>query len=114
MTADEPTAPSGLPNYVVEPLERQDRETLERVREYVDERIAYLEARAKQEPDDDELADSGEELVDVEESDGGTRVIKEIPCGKDSCGSCPHGPYEYRVRRDGDTLDWDYVGAVDG
>lgn len=111
---DEPEPPPELPAYVVDPLRRQDRDTLEAVREYVGELIAAREAAAEAALDADELADAGEEVVDVEESPSGTRVIKKVPCGKDSCTSCPHGPYEYRVQRDGDTLDWEYVGAVGG
>ena len=29
-----------------------------------------------------------------------------------SGGGCPHGPYEYRVHRDGKQLTWEYIGPV--
>jgi len=60
----------------------------------------------------DELADSDEELVDAEDTDGGTVVIKKVPCGK-QCDGCPHGPYKYVVTRDGGSLNWEYKGAVE-
>ena len=58
-------------------------------------------------------ADDKEELVEVEDNDdtAGTKVVKKVPCGKD-CDGCPHGPYEYRVHRDGKNLKWEYVGPI--
>ena len=52
---------------------------------YCEQRIEYLEAEADRNLGEDELADEGEKLVEVEESDGGTRVMKKVPCGKDNC-----------------------------
>ncbi|MCD2201655.1 hypothetical protein LPA44_17475 [Halobacterium sp. KA-4] len=57
----------------------------------------------------------GESIEAVEESSGGTVVIKKVSCGKDNC-KCQsgelHGPYKYIVRRQGDSLDWEYKGPV--
>ena len=55
--------------------------------------------------------DPGEEIVDTEDTDGGTVVIKKVPCGKD-CSGCPHGPYKYVVTREGESLNWEYKGPV--
>lgn len=109
----EPEAPESIPAYVQDGLDRQDQDTLIDVIDYCEARIDYLEAQADRDLEEDELADDGEEVVDVEQSDGGTKVVKKVPCGKDNCSTCPHGPYEYRVRRDGDSLTWKYVGAVE-
>jgi len=109
----ETQAPSDVPKYVREGLDRQDRETLQDVIEYCEERIEYLESQANQDLNEEQLADEGEELVDVEEGSEGTRVVKKVPCGKDNCSTCPHGPYLYLVRREGDSVIWDYQGVVD-
>jgi len=57
--------------------------------------------------------DAGEQIVDVDDAEGGTVVIKKVPCGKD-CGGCPHGPYKYVVRRERDSLEWEYKGPAEG
>lgn len=112
MTPTEPEPPADLPAYVVDGIDRQDREALEAIEEYARARREYLDAVEAADLEADDLADENEELVDVEDSDGGTVVIKKVPCGKD-CDGCPHGPYKYVVRRDGETLDWEYKGRVD-
>ncbi|MFA9427018.1 hypothetical protein [Natronorubrum sp. A-ect3] len=42
-------------------------------------------------------------------------MIKKVSCGKDNC-KCQrgelHSPYNYVVRRKGDSLKWDYKGPV--
>ena len=90
----EPTTPDAIPDYIVTGIDRQDQETLEAIETYARQRREYLEAAERGELDEEDLADSDEELLDVEESEGGTVVIKKVPCGKD-CGGCPHGPYKY-------------------
>lgn len=56
--------------------------------------------------------DDGEELEDVEETGKGTIVVKKVPCGKD-CGGCPHGPYRYAYRREGDKVVSEYLGKAE-
>jgi hypothetical protein len=113
-TMPEPRAPESIPTYIRDGLDRQDPETLADVIDYCEARIDYLEAQADRDLDEDELADDGEEVVDIDQTDGGgTKVVKKVPCGKDNCSTCPHGPYEYRVHRDGDSLRWEYIGAVE-
>lgn len=110
--ATPPRAPESVPKYVRDGLDRQDQETLQDVIAYCEQRIEYLKAEADRDLNEDELKDEGEEIVEVEEGDGGTRVVKKVPCGKDNCSTCPHGPYLYLVRRQGGSVVWDYQGAV--
>lgn len=104
-----PEPPSEIPKYVVDGLDRQDPETLRAIVDYCRGRIEHLESSVSVE--DADVADD-EELVDVGDVERGTRVVKRVPCGKD-CGGCPHGPYEYRVTRDGDGLNWEYLGPAE-
>jgi len=106
---EEPTPSDEIPTYVAEGIGRQDNQTLRAIIEYCQRLIEYNE----QDVDPDELADEDEELVDVEESSSGAVVIKKVPCGKDNCSTCPHGPYKYIVTRNGDSHNWEYKGAVD-
>jgi len=110
MTA-EPTPPERIPNYIVEGTDRQDQETLAAIERYARRRREHLDALEDQDLDEAELADEGEELVDIENDEDGAVVIKKIPCGKD-CGGCPHGPYKYVVTREGSELNWDYRGRA--
>lgn len=109
----DPEAPADLPSYVTDPLRRQDLARLRAIRAYVDALIDARETAADRTLTEADVADDTEEVIDVAETTHGTRVVKKVPCGKDGCSSCPHGPYEYRVRREGESLDWEYVGAVD-
>lgn len=105
-----PDPPDDVPTYVADGLARQDVDTLRSIVEYCRERIDYLESSIE---DDEITVDGDEELVTVDEaSEPGTIVVKRVPCGKD-CGGCPHGPYRYRVTRDGDDLNWEYLGKAE-
>lgn len=60
----------------------------------------------------------GEEILEVEERDGYTNVVKRQPCAQ-GCEECPHGPYLYHVRaerypddRDSESLHWEFLGPV--
>lgn len=98
-----PRPPQSAPKYIKEGLPKQDTETLTELREYIDELIEWR-------TEDIEIeAEDNEEIVDVEEDQKGAIVIKKVPCGKD-CNGCPHGPYKYRVYRQGDEIVWDYKG----
>jgi len=111
MPVIDPEPPDDIPAYIADGIARQDRGTLAAIEDYAHARREYLETLAAQSVDEAELADPDEQLVDVEESQEGTVVIKKVPCGKD-CGGCPHGPYKYIVRREGDSLEWTYKGPV--
>ena len=102
----EPDVPESLPHYVVEGVERQDDDALRELAQWDEELADYREQRPIK-------ADEDEEIVEVEEDEGGTgtTVIKKVPCGKD-CDGCPHGPYEYTVHREGKKLVWEYEGPA--
>lgn len=106
-----PSPPNGLPKYLTEGVPKQDGDTLRALQEWIDELLEYREDVAVDEIE----ADNGEEIQDVQESSGGTVVIKKVSCGKENC-KCQrgelHGPYKYVVRRKGDGLEWDYRGPV--
>lgn len=107
LTADEtePAAPESIPNYVRDGVERQDPETLRELAAWAEDLADHRDAQSIEVEED-------EELVEVDDSgSSGTTVSKKVPCGKD-CGGCPHGPYEYRVHRDGDGLVWEYLGPA--
>ena len=106
---EQPDQPEQIPSYVAEGIQRQDTATLRAIIQYCERLINYYD----REVHETELGDQDEEVLDVEETDSGTVVIKKVPCGKDRCSTCPHGPYKYLVSREGDTLNWDYKGAVD-
>ena len=106
-----PPAPEGLPQYLAEGVPKQDDTDLCALRRWIDDVLEYRQDVAAEDID----ADEGESIEAVEESSGGTVVIKKVSCGKDSC-KCQsgelHGPYKYVVRRQGDSLNWDYRGPV--
>lgn len=102
-----PIPPESIPKYVCEGVENQDASTLREIAAWAEELADYREQRPIE-------VDEDEELVEVGDDDGpaGTPVIKKVPCGKE-CNGCPHGPYEYRAKRQGKDLDWEYIGPVD-
>lgn len=105
----EPPAPGNVPKYVHEGVERQDSPTLREIAMWCEELADYREQRPVEVNDEEELV-----AVEEDEDDDtkGTQVIKKISCGKENCSTCPHGPYEYRVYREGKNLKWDYLGPV--
>jgi hypothetical protein len=105
-----PSPPDSIPNYVADGLKRQGIPVLRAVIQYCEELIAHLE-----EPPEDLEAD--DDVVDVEDADGsgGTIVKKMVKCGSDcECNDGQgHGPYKYRVQRDGSGgQDWEYIGKA--
>lgn len=109
--SSKPPAPDTIPQYIVDGLQRQDKQSLAAIEDYAAALREHREAQETEPLDETELADENEELVDVEDSDGGTVVIKKVPCGKD-CSGCPHGPYKYTVQRVEGKLEWEYKGPV--
>lgn len=58
----------------------------------------------------------GEELVEVSEEPGYTRVVLHQPCAQ-GCTDCPHGPYLYHLRAERQpgrepSFHWVYIGQV--
>ena len=106
-----PLAPDSLPKYLAEGVPKQDDADLRALQDWIDDLLEYRQDVAAEDID----ASEGESIEAVEASSGGTVVIKKVSCGKDNC-KCQsgdlHGPYKYIVRRQGDSLDWEYKGAV--
>lgn len=110
--ATEPPAPDDVPQYIIDGIDRQNKDTLLTIEQYTQKRREYLLAEEARDLSQDELSDEEEEVVEMEQTSKGTRVIKKVPCGK-NCGGCPHGPYEYRVQRHEGDLEWTYVGPAE-
>jgi len=108
MAAEQPQPPESLPKYLSEGVPKQDDSTLRDLQAWIDKLIEY---RADISVDEIEVAEE-EHLEAVDDTGETTTVIKKVPCGKESCSTCPHGPYRYEVHRDGGSLVWDYKGAV--
>jgi hypothetical protein len=106
-----PPAPDGLPKYLADGVPKQDDADLRALQDWIDELLDYRQDVTAE----DINAGEGESIAAVEESSQGTVVIKKVSCGKDNC-KCQrgelHGPYKYIVRRQGDSLEWDYKGPV--
>jgi len=108
--SDKPTPPDGIPNYIADGLQRQSVGTLRSIIQYCEELIAYLE----EPPDEGEISES-DDVVDLEEKSSGTIVKKMVKCGSGcECNNGKgHGPYKYRVKRDGSGgQDWEYIGKA--
>lgn len=103
---EKPTPPDAIPKYIHEGMAKQDNRTLRQIIQYAEALIEYHDSQ------EIEASDS-EEIVDKEETSEGTVVIKKVPCGKDNCSSCPHGPYKYLAKRQGDKVTWDYQGPAE-
>lgn len=112
MSEELPT-PDVIPNYIVDGLQRQDKQSLAAIERYAAQLREHKEQEESEPLTEDELADAHEELVAIESESDGTVVIKKVPCGKDACSTCPHGPYKYIVQRQGGSLEWEYVGPVE-
>ena len=104
-----PEPPDSLPNYLSKGLPKQNDETLREVQNWIDELLEYRGRPL----DEDEVVDTDEQIEDVKQSSKGTVVVKKVPCGKDSCSTCPHGPYKYLYYREGDKVKSDYLGKAE-
>lgn len=88
-----------LPMYLVEGLERQDRDVLEDAKRYIDRLIEQRDQPVER----SELPESAESVSETAE---GYIVSEYVKCGKDSCRCSSgaeedmHGPYDYRYYRD--------------
>lgn len=107
-----PQPPDSLPKYITEGVPKQDEAALRALRDWIDDLLAY-----RRDVDTEVITAADDESIEaVEDASEGTVVIKKVSCGKENC-KCQrgelHGPYKYVVRRNGETLDWDYRGPVD-
>lgn len=110
-SADLPSPPADLPEGVVSELQRLDVHELREAIVYAQELLQFHHESTDQiEPA------PGEEIVELTEHDGYTKVVKREPCGND-CDDCPHGPYVYHVTRechpDGEERNhWTLIGQT--
>lgn len=108
-----PTPPSTLPNYLADGLPKQDDESLQDTRDYIDELLAAREHRRQQPATAEELPNEAE-VVETNQSD--TVYLEYRTCGDESCACMSvgkkHGPYKYRAYRDGDTVRREYLGKA--
>lgn len=109
-----PEPPDEIAQYILDGLDRQSVDQLEAIEQYASELREYRIARQNESVEEDELdLDESDDVVDVEESEEGTVVIRKVNCGSD-CKGCPHGPYKYIVTPDGKGgQNWDYKGKVE-
>lgn len=109
MTDTSPPQPDSLPKYLADGLPKQDTETLEDVRDYVDE---LLEHRRRPIDEADLPADA--EPVDEDAGGKGTIVKERVKCGANcTCNDGNgHGPYKYRYYREDGKLTSEYVGKA--
>lgn len=107
----EPIPPESIPKYVREGVERQDSGPLRDIAQWAEELAEWKDWEVEIDEIEGDL-EADEQLDDVVDENSGSIVTKKVPCGKD-CGGCPHGPYRYRVTRNGDSLDWEYLGKVE-
>ncbi len=108
--SEPPTPPDSLPVYIADGLPKQDRETLQDARAYIDALIEYRE-----QPVTDALPETAEP-VDDQTVGKGTVVKEKVTCGDDSCrcssGNAEdmHGPYLYRYYRKDGKMKSEYLG----
>ena len=87
---DPPTTPDTLPKYLAEGIPKQDDQTLEDIRAFVDTLLKYRQ----QTVDPAEPPDSADP-VDTESNTAGTIVAETVTCGDDSCHCIDPGCDEY-------------------
>lgn len=108
MNSKKPSPPDSLPKYIIEGVPKQDNESLRDLQAWIDDIVDYRNDISAE----DIEADEGEKIEEVDDSGTKTKVIKKVPCGKDACSTCPHGPYLYFCWREGDKVVWEYEGPV--
>lgn len=110
----EPVAPDSLPKYLAEGLPKQDRETLEDVQDYVEALLNYRGLVDEQPIEEEDLPDDAEL---VKETPKGSIMSEYRTCGDESCHCMndgeKHGPYRYRVYREGGSVKKEYLGKAD-
>ena len=97
MSVDNPDPPESLPAYITDGVPKQDTESLRELQDWIDQLIQYRNNLSGDEIGAD--VDQDEKIERINNSGDTTTVIKEVPCGKDACSNCLHGPYRYEVYR---------------
>lgn len=106
-----PSPPDEVAQYIRDALDRQDPTTLRLIGNYAHELATHHEFVPEEEVV--QAVDDEDQIAGVRRTHNGTIVAKEVPCGKENCSSCPHGPYKYRVYRDGENVKTEYLGPVE-
>ena len=108
-TEDPPMPPESLPKYLSEGLPKQDAETLQATKAWIDKLIEHQTRLVTA----DNLPNEAEPLED-NSTDEGTLVKERVKCGSDcTCnGGNGHGPYLYRYFRESGKLKSEYVGKA--
>lgn len=112
--SSEPVALNSLPKYLADGLPKQDQETLEDIREYVNALLEYKEQLDNQPIETDDLSD---DIEVVDEGPKGTVVVEHRTCGDESChcmsGGEKHGPYKYRAYWEDGSVKKEYLGKAE-
>lgn len=107
------SSPSDLPDDLADELSQLTASELRAV-------VSYAKSLLPGLPTVEDLLEElpGEEIVEVEDENGYTKVVKRQPCVQ-GCAECPHGPYLYHVQvarspEDGEqpSLHWEFIGYV--
>lgn len=101
--AEPPQPPADAPAYVLDGLGYQDSALLRELGEYALALAQYKAPAPVRDPD--LVGGRGTPVEHFPAPDGkGTIWLQEVSCGKSNCGKCPHGPYAWRVWREGDDV----------
>ncbi|WP_323676870.1 site-specific DNA-methyltransferase [Halorubellus sp. PRR65] len=106
-----PSPPEGVAQYIRDAVDRQDPTTLRLIGDYAHELATHREFVPEEEVS--QVVDDEDQIAGVRRTHNGTIVAKEVSCGKENCSSCPHGPYKYRVYRDGGNVKTEYLGPAE-
>lgn len=114
MSNTEPAPPDEIAQYIIDGLQRQGIDELELIEQYTRELKEHRIGKQNEPIGEDDIeVDESAEVVDVEEGEEGSVVIRKNNCGSD-CEGCPHGPYKYFVTPDGKGgQNWEYKGKVE-
>ncbi|WP_435180446.1 DNA-methyltransferase [Halorussus sp. AFM4] len=106
-----PSPSDEIAQYIQDALDRQDPTTLRAIGDYAHELANHREFVRGEEIEPS--VEDEESIEGVMRTHSGTIVAKKVPCGKENCSSCPHGPYKYRVYRDGKDVKTEYLGPAE-
>lgn len=105
----EPDEPKNIPAYVLNPLQRQSSDLLQKIGRYCFDLAEYK--RHKSYDDVEESSLDPEKQEKLKEEEGPVEQEEMIRCGK-NCSGCPHGPYLYKYEwEDGEVVST-YEGKV--
>lgn len=96
-----------IPAHIDRWLRRRDAATLRAVAHRCDELLFELEDL---EDEPVEADHDGRNVVERRRAGAVTLQLEHVRCGKDSCRSCPHGPYWYAYFRQGRRIRSVYIG----